>query len=172
MIRIYSGVPGVQIGDRGIEVNARSLKGRFIKYIQLGGHLIEGEVGVDQIARGQQRAQPHVPLIPDILQIIPYGASLLTGGSIDPKQRTGRHTDDSIKGYLFIHPGVQNACGKHSAHGAALQDQARFHPCPASCDFVDFDILPQEKPKWNALYGTQDIDQKAQKLIRREGHFP
>ena len=93
-------------------------------------------------------ADAAIALVAAVFRIVADRPPDLPRFVIDAECRPRGNADDAVKANSVFHHDIHHACAEHSAHGAALQDQARFHPCPASCDFVDFDILPMLSEYW------------------------
>jgi len=86
-----------------------------------------GELGSNEIAGGEERAQPHVARITAEAQIVAQHAARLPRLVVASETRSGRDSDQSVEVYAFFHHHVDHAGCKEPAHRSAFKHKSFFH---------------------------------------------
>lgn len=112
----------VYVGADHMEMHGIAEKRLGVNYINLRGDGVVTEVGVDIVARAEQRTETHVMRVSGHLNVVAEGATNLFGLEVDAEASTCRNAYRVGKSDAVLEEDVNDARGEEAAHATALQD--------------------------------------------------
>ena len=121
---LIDGLARLHVGAYGDERHGVALEGVVIEHVYLPGHHVVAKLGVEVVARGQQRPQAAEAAVAGKPLVITDGAPRLPRLVVATEGGAGGDAYEAVGLYAVLHHHVGDAGGEQSAHGAALEYQS------------------------------------------------
>ena len=124
---LIDGLACLNVGADGDELHRVLLERLIVEDVVLVGHYVVGELGVEVVAGGEQRAHATVAAVAGKALVVADGPPHLPRLHVTAESRPCRHADEAVGPDVVLHHDVDDAGGKQAAHGTTLQNQSLFH---------------------------------------------